>query len=55
VRVLQPKTSAELLAAIQALQSDVIKHGVRLVVLDSVAALPRGERLLEQERGPLRV
>ena len=50
VSVMQPTSSRELLQRIQDMQSDVISNGVRLVILDSVAALARREQLTEVEK-----
>lgn len=50
VSVMQPTSSRELLQRIQDMQSDVISNGVRLVILDSVAALARREQLTEVDK-----
>ena len=50
ISVIQPTSSLDLLQRIQGMQSDVISNGVRLVILDSVAALARREQLMEHEK-----
>lgn len=50
IRVIQPSSTAELVKVLHDMQQEIIRNGTRLVVVDSVAALPRQEQMLEAER-----
>lgn len=50
IQVYRPTSCAELLQLIETLQSSIIENKCRLIVIDSVAALVRRERLNEDDK-----
>jgi RAD51-like protein 1 len=50
VKIMRPKTCKELLELIEGIQPLIIEDGIKLIVLDSIAALARKENLNETDK-----